>query len=91
MYQFEYTNKFKKHYQRCIARSYNMQMLDDLMKILGETGTVPSENLPHGLKGKSKGYIECHIRPNWLLVWSINESKKVITLVDTGTHSDLFK
>ena len=65
-------------------------MLDKVLTALAETGTVPPNHKPHVLSGKLKGYWECHIKPDWLLIWIKNEDQKTITLIGTGTHSDLF-
>ncbi len=91
MYEVVATKQFSKDYKRCIKRSYPIDLLDKLIIILSETGTVPVNNKPHLLFGKLNGYFECHIKPDWLLVWIKNDHDKIITLIATGTHSDLFK
>ena len=63
------------------------------MKIVAsliETGAVPEKHLPHKLTGNYGGDMECHIKPDWLLIWNIDELNNEIWLVRTGTHSDLF-
>ena len=65
------TNKFEKSVKRCIRRNYPMDDLRKVMTLLMETGTLPTTYHPHKLQGK-KGNItwECHIQPDWLLVWN---------------------
>ncbi len=67
-----------------------MELLDVLVTKLVEEGTLEAKFKPHILKGNYKGLWECHIQPDWLLIWEQNETIKLISLVRTGTHSDLF-
>jgi mRNA interferase YafQ len=66
-----------------------MFVLDELLKILKATGTVPKEHRPHPLTGNYKGHIECHIEGDFLLIW-IDEKSNLIKLVRVGSHSELF-
>lgn len=61
------------------------------MSLLVETGTLPANYRPHKLQGK-KGNVtwECHIQPDWLLVWEQHDEELIMLMLDTGTHSDLF-
>ncbi len=90
MYEIVATNQFSKYYKQCIKRKYSILLLDKIIVELAETGTVPPNHKPHILSGKLQGYWECHIKPDWLLIWIKNEDQKTITLIGTGTHSDLF-
>ncbi|HAT76208.1 MAG TPA: type II toxin-antitoxin system mRNA interferase toxin, RelE/StbE family [Flavobacterium sp.] len=67
-----------------------MALLQQMFEYLESTGTVPENYKPHPLKGNYIDTIECHIKPDWLLFWRIDESTKQIELVGTGTHSDFF-
>lgn len=67
-----------------------MQLLDEAVTLLVENGKLPPKYKPHTLKGDYSGFWECHIQPDWLLVWAQNEKIKLIALTRTGTHSDLF-
>jgi len=58
--------------------------------LLEKQGKLPAKYKPHVLKGNFKNYWECHIQPDWLLIWKQDEPIKLITLTSTGTHSDLF-
>jgi len=91
MYEVIATNQFSKDYKRCIKRAYDLTLLDELIILLSETGMVPSKYKPHTLLGNLNGYQECHIKPDWLLIWIIDDLNKTIFLISTGTHSDLFK
>lgn len=85
------TKKFDKSVKLCIHRNYPMNELREVMSILVETGTLPSKYYPHKLKGKKGNDIwECHIRPDWLLVWEQIDEDLIMLMLDTGTHSDLF-
>ena len=83
------TNQFKKDYKKCLKRKCIEQKIIDVLTYLSETGTVPDKYKPHKLSGNYKGFWECHIESDWLLIWELLENE--IKLVRTGTHSDLFK
>jgi mRNA interferase YafQ len=91
MYQIIFTNQFKKDYKLCEIRRYKIELLDNLLIELAENGTLPAKNSPHILKGDLSGLWEAHIKPDWLLVWEKDTKEKTITLIGTGTHSDLFR
>ncbi len=90
MYSLEQTGSFKKDVKLAKKRGLNMQLLDQVVTKLVLEGKLPVTFKPHVLKGNYKGLWECHIQPDWLLVWEQNETIKLITLIRTGTHSDLF-
>jgi len=89
-YTPDYTGAFKKDYKRIVKRQYDIKLLEQAVDILLNEGSLPFGYKPHPLSGKFKGYMECHILPDWLLIWQANHTEKIITLVRTGTHSDLF-
>ena len=91
MYEIIATKQFLKGYKRSIARKLDILLLDKLIVELSETGTVPQNHKPHILTGNLKGLHECHIKPDWLLIWETSKSTKTITLLATGSHSDLFE
>ena len=74
-----------------IRRNYPMDDLRKVMTLLMETGTLPTTYRPHKLQGK-KGNVtwECHIQPDWLLVWEQHGEELIMLMLDTRTHSDLF-
>ncbi|NCC99996.1 MAG: type II toxin-antitoxin system YafQ family toxin [Bacteroidia bacterium] len=75
---------------KCIKRGLKVEKLYNAIEILRQTGSLPAEYKPHKLNGKYKGCWECHIQPDWLLVWQQNDEELVLLFVNTGTHADLF-
>lgn len=84
------TNSFKKAFKKCLKRGLNPQKFEDCVDILASTGTLPKEFRPHKLSGKFNNVWECHIEPDWLLLWDQNDDELILILIDTGTHSDIF-
>ncbi len=68
-----------------------MKLITDAMDILEAKGSLPAKYKPHRLKGNHKGLWECHIQPNWLMIWEQNDSELVLLFLETGTHADLFR
>ncbi|HQV78072.1 MAG TPA: type II toxin-antitoxin system YafQ family toxin [Chitinophagales bacterium] len=90
MYKILTNNEFEKDVKTCKKRGYNMKLLLTVIELLQKNGKLPTKYKQHKLSGNYKGFWECHIRPNWLLIWLQNDTNKEITLTNTGTHSDLF-
>lgn len=90
MYSVSYTGQFKRSLKKCVKRGLDLKVFTDTLDILQHTGTLPPEYKPHKLSGKYAGCWECHMQPDWLLVWKQNDTVLELLLVDTGTHSDLF-
>ncbi|KFC24049.1 type II toxin-antitoxin system YafQ family toxin [Chryseobacterium sp. FH1] len=90
MYRLEQSNQFKKDIKLAKKLGLNMKLLDEVVTLLVMEEKLPSKYKPHKLSGNYEGYWECHLKPDWLLVWDQEEEIKLITLVRTGTHSDLF-
>jgi len=82
---------FEKEFAKCAKRDLDMDALGVVVQILEHVGKLPRNYKPHRLLGNYKGFWECHIKPDWLLLWRQNDHIKVIELVRTGTHSDLFR
>ncbi len=89
-YTVSYTNRFQKDYKLCKKRGLDIEILKKAISILAATGTLPSKYKPHSLKGKYIGKMECHLQPDWLLVWEQNDHELILLFTNTGTHSDLF-
>lgn len=89
-YAIKHTNLFKKAYKRCLKRGLDVLLLQKVIDILADKGALPNEYKPHKLVGDYAGCWECHISPDWLLVWQQDDGCLVLLLVDTGTHSDIF-
>lgn len=90
MYSVSYTGQFKRSLKKCVKRGLDLKVFTDTLDILQQTGTLPPEYKSHKLSGKYAGCWECHMQPDWLLVWKQNDTVLELLLVDTGTHSDLF-
>lgn len=90
MYKIKTTRRFEKDVVICIQRNYDIAILNEILTTLECKGSVDSKHKPHKLKGDMKGYWECHLKPDWLLIWKIDSKFKEILLIRSGTHSDLF-
>ncbi len=90
MYSVETTKRFDKALKKCIKRGLNMAHFKECINLLSTTGTLPAKYRPHKLVGAYAGAWECHIEPDWLLVWEQNDTELILLLIDTGSHSDLF-
>lgn len=89
MLQVSFVGKFKKDYKLCQKRGYNIKLLQAAIDILAIPEPLPPKNKDHLLTGNYTGYRECHILPDWLLIYQQTEDELI--LYRTGTHSDLFK
>ena len=85
-----WTTRFKKDYKLAMKRHLDIELLDDIIRALSRGETLPEKNKDHELIGDWAGHRECHIQPDWLLVYRIEDDVLVLTLARTGTHSDLF-
>ena len=85
-----WTTQFKKDYKLALKRHFNIDLLDDIIRALSRGEALPEKNKDHALSGDWTGHRECHIQPDWLLVYRIEDDVLVQTLARTGTHSDLF-
>ena len=90
MYKIEYTNSFKRSFKKCLKRGLDSHVFESALRILVEKGSLPQNYKPHKLSGKYRGLWECHLQPDWLLIWFQDDDKLILQLIDTGTHSDLF-
>jgi mRNA interferase YafQ len=91
MYTIKTSGTFEKDLIRCIKRNYELKPFEDAVILLERLGKLPAKYKPHQLSGRYKGFWECHIKPDWLIIWRQNDSTRVIELTRTGSHSDLFK
>ena len=90
-YTVKPTSQFKKDYKAAIKRGLNIELLEDVVRLLAEGAALPERNKDHALTGNWVGHRECHILPDWLLIYHIKDDVLVLTLTRTGTHSELFK
>jgi mRNA interferase YafQ len=91
VYKIKTTNKFEKDFVKCLKRKLDANALGEVLEILEVSGKLPRKYKSHILSGDFNGYRECHIKPDWLLIWRQNDITKIIELARTGTHSDLFR
>lgn len=90
MLEVRYTNQFKKDLKLCAKRNYKLSLLSEVVKMLQNELPLPEKYRDHELAGNYSGHRECHIRPDWLLIYKIENNSLILTLTRTGTHSDLF-
>ena len=91
MYRVATTGKFRRDYQRAHKRGYDLDLIEAAIAQLAKDGTLPEKYRDHALTGRWKGKRECHIVPDWLLVYEIKKDILVLILSRTGTHADIFK
>ena len=89
MYQVKFTNTFKKSYKLMKKRGLDTDALDDVVDILRQGKKLNDKYHDHALTGNFAGFRECHVKPDWLLIYLIEKDILTLTLVDTGSHSDL--
>lgn len=89
MLKVVYSNQFKKDYKKCGKRGLKIELLQSIVETLAIPQELPEKNKDHFLSGNYKGYKECHIEPDWLLIYASDNER--LYLYRTGTHSDLFK
>ncbi len=91
MYKVKFTTQFKKDLKKCEKRGYDMMLAKSVIKDLANKKTLSEKYKDHLLKGDYKGYRECHLAPDWLLIYKIVDDELILFLSRIGTHSDLFK
>ena len=84
------SNQFKKDLKLIKKRKYNIELLEKIVDKLAKEETIPKKYRDHELTGNYKGFRECHIEPDWLLVYRVNNNELFLFLSRTGTHSDIF-
>lgn len=89
-YRIATTKQFDRSVKKCKKRGLNMNLLHDIIVQLENNGKVDDKYKPHKLVGKHIGRWECHIQPDWLLVWEQNDFEFIMLMIQTGTHSDIF-
>ena len=91
MLKIKYEKKFKKDYKKIIKRGYKSSDFIKVLSYLVNNEKLPSIYKDHELNGEYKGFRECHIKSDWLLIYHIDNDELILYLTRTGTHSDLFK
>ena len=90
MYEIKPTTRFQKDLKRIKKRGFDMVLLKEILKKLASGEDLPARNRDHMLSGDYAGCHECHITPDWLLIYEINGDELILYLTRTGSHSDLF-
>ncbi len=90
MLKIRYTSKFKKDYKSIIKRGYDIKLFEEVIEILIKENPLPLKYLDHPLIGDYAEHRECHITPDWLLIYKIEKDILTLSLTRIGTHSDLF-
>lgn len=90
MLTIKFHSAFKKDYKRVVKRGYNVKLMEDVINKLAKQEQLPEKNRDHALSGDYMGLRECHITPDWLLIYEINNEELILFLTRTGTHSNLF-
>ena len=89
-YRIERASRFKKDYKTIKKRGYDIRLLQEVISMLAKGEPLPEKYQDHPLKGDYKGCRECHITPDWLLIYEMADNTLILYLTRTGTHSDLF-
>lgn len=90
-YTIKQSGKFKKSYKLAKKRGLDISILKDIVTKLANGIQLDEKYKDHALKGNWDGFRECHLQPDWLLIYLLEDDILTLTLVDTGTHADLFK
>lgn len=88
MLDVRYSTRFKKDFKTCVKRGYKMALLQQAIDTLRIPSPLPAKNRDHNLSGNYSGYRECHIEPDWLLIYKQTDDE--LRLDRTGTHADMF-
>lgn len=90
MLTIRYETSFKKDFKRIVKRGYDVRLLENVIEMLANRIELPQKYRDHQLTGDYSDFRECHITPDWLLIYKISDEELILYLTRTGTHSDLF-
>lgn len=90
-YTIKTSNQYNRDVKRAIRRGLNIEKLIEVISLLRQGETMPEKYHNHMLHGDYKGYWECHITPDWLLLYEKDTEIRIISLYRTGTHADIFE
>lgn len=90
MLKLETTVQFRRDYKRMMKRGCKRELIEKVIETLLEEKPLDIKHRDHELKGDYAGFRECHIQPDWLLVYKVDKGKLILTASRTGTHADLF-
>lgn len=89
MLTIRYETTFKKDFKKIVKRGYDVRLLEEVIELLANEQTLPQKYRDHCLVGNYSDFRECHITPDWLLIYQIDNDELILYLTRTGTHSDL--
>ncbi len=90
-YTVRVTAQFRRDYKLALKRGLDISLLDGAITLLAMGEALPDSFRDHSLSGEWLGHRECHIRPDWLLIYKREENVLILTLTRTGSHSDLLE
>ncbi len=90
MLKIRYSSRFKKDFKTIVKRGYDVNLFEEVLNLLIQEKVLPQKYLDHPLAGNYAGHRECHITPDWLLIYKIEKEILTLSLTRAGTHSDLF-
>ena len=90
MMKFETTGQYRRDIKRIKRQGLDLSLLDDVVQVLLKGELLDPKYNDHALKGNYAGHRECHIKPDWLLIYAINKGGLILTATRTGSHSELF-
>ena len=90
MLQLKPTAQFRKDYKRIKKRGYNLSLLQDVLETLCAEKSLDTKYKDHALLGAYKGFRECHVQPDWILIYTIDKDELILVAARTGSHADLF-
>ena len=88
VFELQITHQFKKSIGLSYSRNFDLNLLFEIVELFAQDKPLPAKNHAHQLKGQYVGIWECHIKPDWLLMWQEYRDKLVLLLLNTATHSD---
>lgn len=90
-YEIKMSSKFKKDLRAAKKSGHDLNELDKIVRMLAEGKKLPPKNRDHDLHGNFEGAHECHIEPDWLLIYQYNNNELILYLISTGSHSNLLR
>ena len=91
MLNLKTTGQFRRDRKKAAKSGAPMHLLDEVLQTLCEQKPLDAKHNDHALKGNYRGMRECHIRPDWLLIYSVDKGNLILTAIRTGSHSELFE
>ena len=90
-YRLQPTSKFRKDVKLLKKRGYDLSLLNDVIARLANGEALPEQYRDHPLKGNRKGYRDCHIQSDWVLIYKVDNDILTLILSETGTHADILE